>query len=94
MTARRVVAAAVVLWLALSVLVTAGVGHALWRLDDAGRQAVMSGSNGPVEPAADIRQTASALYQMFVALTAEGFNEQQALVVIGQILSASWGNGS
>ena len=54
----------------------------------------MSGSNGPVEPAADIRQTASALYQMFVALTAEGFNEQQALVVIGQILSASWGNGS
>jgi hypothetical protein len=47
--------------------------------------------NGPVEPAADMRQMASMLHQMFVALTSEGFTEQQALVVIGQMLNASQG---
>lgn len=42
--------------------------------------------NGPTEPSADLRQLASTLWQMYVALTAEGFNEQQALIVIGQVL--------
>lgn len=41
------------------------------------------------EPSADIRMMASALWQMFVALQSEGFNEKQALVVIGQVLVAN-----
>lgn len=50
--------------------------------------------NGPVEPAADLRQLASALRQMYVALTMEGFTEQQALVIIGQCISANAGGKS
>lgn len=41
------------------------------------------------EPSADLRALASTLWQMFVALTSEGFTERQALVVIGQVLSAN-----
>ncbi len=47
----------------------------------------MSG-NGPTEPSSDIRQAASALRQIFVALMAEGFSEQQALVIVGHVLAA------
>lgn len=47
--------------------------------------------NGPIEPAADMRQMATTLYQTFVALVAEGFTEKQALTIIGQILAASAG---
>lgn len=43
----------------------------------------------PTEPSADLRMLASTLRQTFVALTAEGFSEQQALVIIGQILAAN-----
>jgi hypothetical protein len=46
-------------------------------------------NNGPIEPAADLRSLASMLHQMFVALQQEGFTEQQALVIIGQILAAN-----
>ena len=46
----------------------------------------------PIEPAADIRQMANALRQVFLALMAEGFTEQQALVLIGQILAANQGD--
>lgn len=42
-----------------------------------------------MEPAADIRQLASAVRQTFVALTQEGFTEHQALVIVGQILVAT-----
>lgn len=42
-----------------------------------------------MEPSADLRQTANHLRQTFVALVQEGFTEQQALVIIGQILSAA-----
>ena len=45
--------------------------------------------NGPTEPSADLRELASALWQMFVALCNEGFDERQALVVIGQVLAAN-----
>lgn len=48
-------------------------------------------SNGPIEPAADLRQLASMLRQTFLALTQEGFTEQQALIIIGQILAANSG---
>lgn len=52
----------------------------------------MMTSNGPVEPSADLRQLASMLHQTYVALIAEGFNESQALTIIGKILAASVGN--
>lgn len=45
--------------------------------------------NGPTEPSADMRQTASLLWQMYVALTLEGFSEQQALTIIGYAIAAS-----
>lgn len=48
-------------------------------------------SNGPVEPAAELRQLASILRQTYLALVQEGFTEQQALIVVGQILSANGG---
>jgi hypothetical protein len=47
--------------------------------------------NGPKEPTAELRQLASLLHQTFIALTNEGFTEQQALVIIGQILAANAG---
>lgn len=43
----------------------------------------------PCEPSADLRVFASSMRQMFVALTNEGFTEQQALTMIGQVLAAS-----
>lgn len=46
-------------------------------------------TNGPVEPSADLRQFASMMRQMYIALTMEGFTEHEALVVIGQILAAN-----
>lgn len=45
----------------------------------------------PVEPRADLRQAAKELRQMFIALTQEGFDERQALVIISQILAAQAG---
>lgn len=41
---------------------------------------------GPCEPSADLRQAASAMRQMFVALVNEGFSEDQALQIIGHVL--------
>jgi hypothetical protein len=49
--------------------------------------------NAPREPSADLRNLASMLYQTFIALTNEGFTEQQALVIIGQLLYANSGGG-
>ena len=46
-------------------------------------------SNGPIEPSAELRTMANALRQAYIALTQEGFTEQQALVIIGQILAAN-----
>ena len=45
-------------------------------------------ANAPQEPAADLRVAASGLRQMFVALTNEGFTKREALVIIGQMLTA------
>jgi len=50
-------------------------------------------SNGPIEPNADMRVMANALRQMFLALIQEGFNEQQAMQIIGVTLAASFGKG-
>jgi hypothetical protein len=46
-------------------------------------------SRDETEPDAQKRRAASELWQMFVALTKEGFSERQALVVIGQILAGA-----
>lgn len=43
--------------------------------------------NGPEEPSSDARQFAARLRDLFVALTAEGFTERQALIMIGQVLA-------
>jgi hypothetical protein len=51
-------------------------------------------SNGPVEPSADSRAFAAAAFQVYTALTLEGFSEQQALVIIGQMIAANGGGGS
>lgn len=48
----------------------------------------MTSSNGPIEPPADMRAAAKSLRGLFISLTNEGFSEQQALVIIGQILAA------
>lgn len=45
-------------------------------------------SNGPVEPASDLRVLASTVRQTYVALVQEGFTEREALTIIGQILAA------
>jgi hypothetical protein len=47
------------------------------------------------DPSADMRQLASTLWQMFVALNREGFTEQQALIIIGHAIATSaMGNGN
>lgn len=47
----------------------------------------------PTEPSSDLRQVASGLWQMYVALTNEGFDDRQALAVIGQMLAAGANGG-
>jgi hypothetical protein len=42
-----------------------------------------------VEPSAEMRRAAHMIRETFAALLAEGFSEQQALVIVGQILSAT-----
>jgi hypothetical protein len=51
-------------------------------------------ASNPTEPAADLRQMAAALWQMYVALTNEGFTERQALVMIGQMMAAGQHGGA
>lgn len=48
----------------------------------------------PTEPSAELRQMASLFWQTFIALTGEGFNEHQALVIIGQMLAGAQGGNS
>lgn len=45
----------------------------------------------PVEPSADLRQFASMMRQMYVALLAEGFSEAEALAIIGHTIRGSFG---
>ena len=48
-------------------------------------------TNGPIEPSADVRQAAHAIRQIYLALRHEDFTDQQALVIVGQILAANNG---
>ena len=45
------------------------------------------------EPSADLRLMASTLWQMYVALTKEGFSEKQALTIIGEIIASMMPKG-
>lgn len=47
--------------------------------------------NGPVEPSAAVREGAHGIREIFIALTMEGFTEKQALIIVGQMLAASFG---
>lgn len=49
----------------------------------------MNDRQGSTEPPADLRAMASTLWQMYVALTKEGFTESQALKIIGEIIASS-----
>ena len=51
-------------------------------------------SQPKMEPHAEMRSVANWMRQMYVALIDEGFTEQQALVLLGQTVTASIGKGS
>ena len=46
------------------------------------------------DPPDEMKESAANLFQMFTALCGSGFTEQQALAVIGHILSIANGGGS
>lgn len=46
----------------------------------------MSSPDPRREPRADLRVAARQVREMYLALCAEGFSEQQALVIVGQII--------
>lgn len=50
------------------------------------------GPNGPIEPSAEMRDAAKQLLHFHVALRKEGFNEAQALHIIGLSMSAAMSN--
>jgi hypothetical protein len=41
-----------------------------------------------IEPDGDSREVAAMLRQQYLALTAEGFNENQACIILGQMMAA------
>lgn len=45
------------------------------------------------EPTAVMRQFAGGLWQMYTALVDEGFSQQEALTILGQVLAANMGRG-
>ena len=47
----------------------------------------MEMARAKVEPPAEFREMAKTTYAMYVALTDEGFNEKQALTIIGAMLA-------
>lgn len=49
--------------------------------------------NTPYEARSDFRQFAVTMHEMFIALIEAGFSEQQALIMLGQILAASTSGG-
>jgi hypothetical protein len=49
--------------------------------------------NSPTEPAANLRAMAKILKEMFISLQEEGFNERQAIAIIGQIMAAHFMTG-
>jgi hypothetical protein len=43
----------------------------------------------PTEPSADARQAAKASWQLYTAFIAEGFTAEQALELLGKMLSSA-----
>lgn len=50
--------------------------------------------NFPTEPSADLREAASALRQMYVALVNEGFSVDEAMTIVGKVVAAGMKAGS
>jgi hypothetical protein len=46
-----------------------------------------------IEPPSELREAAASCWQMFVALTQEGFSEKQALEIIGHMMRAGMSSG-
>lgn len=46
-----------------------------------------------IEPSADVRQGAKAMYQLFIALVQEGFTEAQALKMVSVMVQAQISGG-
>ena len=45
--------------------------------------------NSPVEPRTEIQTAAHVVREIYLELLTEGFTEQQALVIVGQIILAN-----
>lgn len=45
--------------------------------------------DGPIEPSAEARTNAHLVREIFLSLVYEGFTEQQAIAIVGQILAAA-----
>lgn len=45
-----------------------------------------------IEPAAEVRQVANTVAQLYAGLRQEGFSEQQALYLIGQMMRPDFGH--
>jgi hypothetical protein len=41
-----------------------------------------------MEPSAELRAAANGVRQLYVALTREGFDDRQALIIVGQVVAA------
>lgn len=52
------------------------------------------GPMGPVEPSADLREFASNIRQMYLALVEQGFTEQQAFNICGITIASAFGSSS
>lgn len=50
--------------------------------------------NGPIEPSADARALARAVFDQYLALTQEGFSEGQALRIVGEMIRGVSGGGA
>lgn len=61
--------------------------------DDGTITVIPTDDHAHIEPSAAQRGAALALYQLFVALQQRGFTEQQALTLVGQLLTSSAGLG-
>ena len=51
----------------------------------------MMDNRGATEPNAELRQAAAGLWELYVALSNEGFTDQQSLTIIGQFLAGQRG---
>ena len=50
-------------------------------------------TNGPIEPAAFLREAASFWRQTYIALINEGFTEREAVAILGHIIAAGMSQG-